>query len=48
MNNTISGDKLPFEVEDAKNVKVMSLDEVQSTVDVSSFQHLIKTIKCGI
>jgi laminin alpha 3/5 len=35
VNNTISGDKLPFEIENADEVKVMSLDEVQSTVDIS-------------
>jgi laminin alpha 3/5 len=35
VNNTISGDKLPFEVEDAKEVKVLSLDKVQGTVDIN-------------
>ncbi|KAI6235067.1 Laminin alpha [Aphelenchoides besseyi] len=34
VNNSISGDKLPFEVENAKNVKVIALDTVQGTVDI--------------
>lgn len=35
VNNTISGDKLPFEVEESKEVKVLSLDSIQSTVDIN-------------
>lgn len=35
LNNGIAGGKLPFVINDAENVKVMSLDDVQSTLDIS-------------
>ncbi|KAI1731321.1 laminin EGF domain-containing protein [Ditylenchus destructor] len=34
VNSSISGDKLPFVVDDAANLRVMSIDNAQSTLDV--------------
>lgn len=35
VNNSIAGDKLPFQINEAENVRVMSLDTVQSTLDMN-------------
>uniref|UniRef100_A0A7E4ULG0 Laminin subunit alpha-1 n=1 Tax=Panagrellus redivivus TaxID=6233 RepID=A0A7E4ULG0_PANRE len=35
VNNSIQGDKLPFNIDDGQNVQIVSLDNVQSTVEVS-------------